>query len=129
MHSGHRRLKHEVGLRPSPSDSLWAFGSSPILTAPSRDHRGFPDGNPAEALPFLQCHASFLLPLDPVIIYLIFCPSFQTLLLPLNLLFPSIETGFNPLAFCAASGLLPEDVISEITPNLHAHGRALQKYW
>lgn len=58
------------------------------------------------------------LPFDPIIVYLIFYPSFQTLLLPLNLLFPSMETGFNPLAFCDASRLQSGTFISEITPNL-----------
>lgn len=114
---------------PSHPDILWPFGSTPILTATLRDHRGLPDGNPAEVLSFLQCHASFLLPFDPVMICLIFCPSFQTLLLPLNLLFPSIETGFNPLVFCAASGLQSEDFISEITPNLLPHWQALPECW
>ena len=61
-------------------------------------------------------------------IYLIFYSSFQTLLLPLNLPFPSVETGFNPLAFCDASRLQSEDFISEITPNLLPHWQALQKY-
>jgi len=58
------------------------------------------------------------LPFDPIIIYLIFYPSFQTLLLPLNLLFPSMVTGFNTLAFCDATRLQSGDFISEITPNL-----------
>lgn len=114
---------------PAPADSRWALGSIPSLTAAFRDHRGFPDGSPAEALSFLRRHASFLPPFDLVIIYFIFCPSLQTLLLPLKVLFPSKETGFNPLAFCAASGLLPEDFIAEITPNLRPQGQALQKCW
>ena len=59
------------------------------------------------------------LPFDPIIIYLIFYPSFQTFLLPLNLLFPSMVTGFNTLAFCDATRLQSGDFISEITPNSH----------
>ena len=58
------------------------------------------------------------LPFDPIITYLIFSPSFQTLLLPLNSLFPSMVTGFNTLAFCDATRLQSGDFISEITPNL-----------
>lgn len=73
-------------------------------------------------------HFSFL-PFYSVIIYLIFYPSFQTLPLPLNLLFPSMETDFNPLAFCDASRLQSEDFVSEVTPNLLPHWQALQKYW
>lgn len=114
---------------PFHSESLWS-GPIPILTTAFRSHLRFPDGNPAEGFSFFGSSASLLLlPFTPIIIYLIFCPSFQTLPLPLNLLLPSVETGFNPLASYDASRLQSEDFITEITPNLLLHWQALQKYW
>lgn len=129
MSGVHRCLNCEVRRCPFPSQSLSPSASIPIGRATTFGGRPeFPDGNPAEVLWDVLSHF-FFLPFDPIIIYFIFYLSFQTLLLPLNLPLPSVETGFNSLACCDASRLQSEDFISEITPNLLPQWQALQKYW
>ena len=124
----HRCLKCEGGQCPFLPWEPLTLWFCPFPHLDFRSHLGLPDENLAEVLSLFGCSAS-LLPFDPIIVYLIFHPSFQTLLLPLNLLFPSVETGFNSLAFCDASRLQSGDFISEITPNLLPHWQVLQKYW
>lgn len=84
-----------------------------------------PENPAAEVISFLGCSVLlFSILLNNNLVNLL--SSFQTLLLPLNLLFPATEIDFNTPALCDASRLQSEDFISEITPNLLLQRQVLQ---